>query len=114
MNKIDEQTEKILGKIIYVLSSNNDKHFMIRKLHLKDLNHFYNKWNEKIYAVNENLEELIKYADNIITNFLNANDLEFKKNKFYVLDFDMDYFIGYIQFYYDNKKEKISRYISYR
>lgn len=115
MNKIDKQVKNVLGKTVHVLSSNDNKHFTIIKLHLTDLNQFYYKWNEKIYAINENIEELIKYADTIIVDILNANGSKLEKNKFYVLEFNVNYFIDYIQFRYNNnEEEKINRRIIYR
>lgn len=114
MNEIKKQVEKFLGKTTYILSSDDDKHFTIRKIHLKDLNQFYYEWNEKIYAVDDNLEELIKYADNIIVDTLNVNGSKLKQNSFYVLDFNINYFIDYIQFKYDNNNKEINRRIVYR
>lgn len=109
---IDKQVKKILGKRIYVLSSDNDKHFTIRDLHLKDLEQFYYKWGEKIYAVNENLDNLIKYADNIMVNNLkkNTDNLKGDKDKICALAFESINNIDYIQFrYHANEKGKIAR-----
>lgn len=115
MNNIDKQMEKILGKKVYILSSKNDKHFTIHKLHSKELERFYYKWGEKVYAVNEDISDLTKYAEQIIFNNLMMEIKKDKdnKDKIFSLKFFETYHINYKQYIYDGDTKKYREFISY-
>ena len=115
MNDIEKQVEKFLGKKVYILSSKDDKHFTVHELRSKELERFYYKWGEKVYAVNEDISDLAKYAEQIVFNNLMMETEKFKNNKskIFSLKFFKTYHISYKQFIYDGDTKEYKEFISY-